>query len=255
MIGLFACSTNTVGQAKQALDAHDLASAERLYRETLAQDPSNTKALAGLGWTYHLALKKEEAASSFTQCLNQDPNNTECLRGKASVILSQGDLLLAETWIVRAQQITPDDPELQVTMGILHLSKGEITRAREILESVNKRFPRNAKFILPYIESLFREGRSSTALEKVEAALQITETPRRTTAMLWLLRARILLEMSSQNEDCNEVAGVQQWVTESERSIAEARSTGVEVPNLAIIERQMLRRRIHLQEKCGIITE
>ena len=254
IIGLFACTNNTVGRAKQALDAHDLATAEKLYREALGHDPSDTKALAGLGWTYHLALKPEEAANSFTQCLNQQPTNTECIRGRSSVILSQGDILLAETWIERAQQISPDDPELQITMALLHLAKGEITQGREILESVVQRFPTNSRFRLPYSESLFREGQSERALENVEEALKIS-APRRTVAMLWVLRARILLDISAKSENCSDVSKIQQWVDEAERSLFEVKETGVAVPNLAIIERQMHRRRTHLQEKCGLKSD
>ena len=254
IIGLFACTNNTVGRAKQALDDHDLSTAEQLYREALVHDPSDVKALAGLGWTYHLALKSEEAANSFTQCLNQDPLNTECIRGRSSVILSQGDLLLAETWVQRAQQISPDDPELQVTMAILYLAKGDITKAREILETIVQRFPSNSRFRLPYSEALFREGKSEEALRNVEEALKIS-SPRRTVAMLWILRTRILLETSAKSENCSDVSKIQQWVDEAERSLTEVERTGVAVPNFATIERQMHRRRTHLQEKCGLKTD
>ena len=88
----------------------------------------------------------------------------------------------------------------------------------------------------------------------MEEALKLS-APRRTVAMLWVLRARILLEISAKSENCSEVSKIQQWVDEAERSLTEVEKTGVAVPNLAIIERQMHRRRTHLQEKCRIKSD
>ena len=85
----------------------------------------------------------------------------------------------------------------------------------------------------------------------MEAGL-ILEIPRRTSAMMWILRARILLELSAKSgDDCAQITEIQQWVSEAERSLDEANNTGVEVPNSGVIQRQFQRRRTTLQEKCA----
>lgn len=237
--------------AEDALVRHDLAEAERLYREVIREDARNEDALSGLGWTYHLALERENAANYFTQCLAINPTNIECIRGRASVILSQGDTLLAETWVDRATQIDPSNPDVQVTKSLLLLAKGDITEARILLEKVVASHPNDSKYWLPYVESLLREGQTLKAKDKVEEALRLTSAPRRTTAMLWMVRARVLLEGSAQNQqDCTQAEKSSLWIDEAARSLDEARKTGVEIPNLAMVDEQLQRRRLDLRSKC-----
>ena len=237
--------------AEDALLRHDLAEAERLYREAIQKDVRNEVALAGLGWTYHLALERDNAASYFTQCLTLNPTNVECIRGRASVILSQGDILLAETWVDRAMQIDPGNADVQVTKALLLLAKGEISEARVLLEKVVTAYPTDSKYWLPYVESLLREGQTLKAKSKVEEALQLPSAPRRTTAMLWMVRARILLEGSAQNQhDCTQADKASLWIDEASRSLDEAKKTGVEIPNLAMVDEQLQRRRLDLRSKC-----
>ncbi len=256
MIGLSTgCNLNRLQEAKDSLDEHDLANAERLYRRVLEEDSSNIEALAGLGWTYHLALKKEDALAQFTHCLTLEPENIDCLRGKSSVILSQGDGTQARIWLDKALRIDDDDPEVLVTDAIWKLSQGEISKASRQLGLVVQRFPKEGRYRLPYGEALLKSGNPELALQEVQTALQLT-VPRRTRAMLWILRARLLLEMSARaGEDCSQLKAIQQWVVEAERSLTESTSTGVEVPNSGMIHRQLERRRTTLSERCPTVLK
>ena len=252
---LSGCNLNRLQQAKDSLDSHDLAKAEHQYRAVLESNPKETKALAGLGWTYHLALKRDEALSQFSYCLSIDPTNVECLRGKSSVILAQGDATKARLWLDKALLIAPDDPEVLVSEAIWMLAQGEISKASRQLELVIRRVPDNGRYRLPYAEALIREGRTKEALEQTEIGLK-GEIPRRTQAMIWILRARALLEISSSaGEDCSQLETINVWVSEAQRSLDEADGTGIEVPNSAMINRQLGRRRTTLQEKCPIQQE
>ena len=71
--GVSGCNLNRLKEAKESLDSHDLATAEKQYRTILESNPQEIEALAGLGWTYHLALKREEALSQFSYCLGMNP--------------------------------------------------------------------------------------------------------------------------------------------------------------------------------------
>lgn len=252
---LSGCNLNGLKQAKESLDAHDLSAAEKQYRSILEDNPQEVEALAGLGWTYHLALKREEALSQFSYCLGIDPQNVECIRGKSSVILAQGDPIKARLWLDKALLIAPDDPEVLVTEAIWLLAQGEISKASRQLEMIVRRVPNNGRFRLPYAEALLRERKTREALEQTEVALQ-SDIPRRTQAMVWILRARALLEISSSaGEDCSQLDAINKWVLEAERALDEATVTGVEVPNSAMINRQLGRRRTTLQEQCPMVND
>ena len=135
------------------------------------------------------------------------------------------------------------------------LAQGEITKASRQLEMVIRRLPDNGRYRLPYAEALIREGRTKDALEQTEIGLQ-SQIPRRTQAMVLdhkgssftgdlLLCRRRLFSVNTINV----------WVSEAERALDEAAATGVEVPNSAMINRQLGRRRTTLQEKCPVGNE
>ena len=246
----FACNSLT-DQAKQALDQHDLAQAENLYRQSLRENPQNIVALTGLGWTYHLAMQRENAAQNFMMCINLDTSNIECMRGRASVALAEGDIRLAENWIDKAMLLDPRDPELINTSAILDLSKGQISDAKAKMESLSSYFGEKPALRLGYAETLLRMDDVETALEQTEMALQSPKLLLRYQAMFWLLRARILLEGSARSaKDCTQKEAMLAWVAEAKRSMEQAEATGVSVPNWATIHRQILRRQNSILAEC-----
>jgi putative aminopeptidase FrvX len=59
------------------------------------------------------------------------------------------------------------------------------------------------------------------------------------------------LEGSAQNQqDCTQADKSSLWIDEAARSLDEARKTGVEIPNLAMVDEQLQRRRLDLRSKC-----
>ncbi len=68
---LSACSADHhAEEGEAALAAHDLATAEQSFRTALDRDPRHVGALAGLGWTYHLAGQRSAARSAFSRCVD-----------------------------------------------------------------------------------------------------------------------------------------------------------------------------------------
>ena len=258
IIILFACLSNDeTKRAKIALDEHDLSAAEVLYRRAIQEDPRDTEAMSGLGWTYHLALQREAAAQSFERCLEVDPQNASCLRGSASVALASGDIVKAKTLLSVAQAEHPDDPEILSTVALVNLSEGNITTARDQYARLVSRFPTRTEFLLGYSEALLLNSETKKALNNTEIALQDPTLLLRYRAMFWLLRARVLLEGSAGTlqEDCQQRDQVLEWIAEAERSIEKAIETGVSMPNFAILNRQVLRRKSTVMEKCPVKTD
>ena len=83
---LSGCNLNRLNRLRNLLDSHDLAKAEQQYRAILESNPQEDEALAGLGWTYYLALKRDDARrSQFSYCLSIEPTNVECIRAVSRV--------------------------------------------------------------------------------------------------------------------------------------------------------------------------
>jgi Tfp pilus assembly protein PilF len=248
---LLSCQT-PLEQAQLALGQHDLVLAEQHFREAIQLDPNNPKAIAGLGWTYHIALEKMLAAQSFERCLQIDKQNVECMRGRASVALAQQEFQVAEHWLKQAHGINADDPELQLSMALLELSQGEHEVALLSLEAMTRRFPLRSEFRLTYAETLLRNKRFEEALKETETVLNDESLLPRYQAMCWMLRVRILLEGSSivLERSCVQKGEVWKWVSEAERSLERAKSIGISIPNLAVVQRQIARRKNDILSKC-----
>lgn len=239
-------------EGQKALEQHDLVLAEQHFREAIQLDSNDQKAIAGLGWTYHLASEKMMAAQSFERCIQLNEQNIECMRGRASVALAQQESQAAEKWLQKAELVAPDDPEVQLSTALLNLAQGENDKALEVLESVIRRFPERSEFRLTYAESLLRNKLFEEALEQSEIILSDEKLLPRYQVMCWILRVRILLEGSAGvlQTDCSQKDAVWMWVLESERSLDKAKEVGIAIPNLAVLQRQIGRRKNDILAKC-----
>ena len=103
-------------------------------------------------------------------------------------------------------------------------------------------------------EVKFRKGESQEAVALSKEGLQKPGTPIRYRAMLWALRARALIKSTAGVEDperCEETAPpVFAWIQSAQEAVEEAEKTGVSLPDLPIVKRQVLRRKAMLLENC-----
>ena len=248
------CSVNRdLEQAQIAMHEHDVARAERYYRAILQKNPQHLLALEGLGWLYHLSGKTESANSLFDRCLGIDEENAECLRGKASISLSQGKNNVARSYLEKALMLYPDNPKVESSYALLVLTEGNAFEAEERYLSLSRRFPNKAEYMLGLGEALFRKDECQKVLSISEQALLIPETPLRYQAMLWALRSRALLRIVASLEDiCKQDAKtIEIWLEEAEFSIEKSKMTGVQLPDLPIIERTIAQQQEYVLETCA----
>jgi len=255
----FACSAEAITQKGQkALDAHDLAGAETHFRKAISKDNRHLPAVVGLGWTYLLAGEKEGAEKVFDRCLQISAQDPGCLRGRASVSMRSGAFAKAQELLNKAMELYPDNPKVLSSYALLLLNQGNLGKAEEHYRSLVERLPRQAEYRLGLAESRLRQGDSDSALALVESAIAIKSTPVRTVAMLWALRARSLIARSAGLEDsdnCDQTAPpVLAWIKSAEKSADRAFQTGVELPDLPALRRQILRRRAVVKELCPATT-
>jgi Flp pilus assembly protein TadD len=70
------------------------------------------------------------------QLLNVDPNNSHLLREAAELSMDSGNFDLAGTYLARAEEGQPDDPQLLNLRGLLAMRTGSMEAARDAFQSL-----------------------------------------------------------------------------------------------------------------------
>lgn len=254
-----ACSADHhVAKGNEALEAHQLSAAEQAFRTALDRDPGHVEALAGLGWTYHLAGQRGAARSAFARCIDVAPEAAECLRGLGSLAMAEGQPGVARDLLGRARAAAPDDPKVLSSLALLSLSLGEVEAARQRYDELVRRFPNDPAYRLGLAEATLRKGDATEAIAIVEAGLALSGGPVRYRAMLWQLEARALVAASGGREDperCAETAPpVRAWLEAAEAAVAQAEQLDVGLPDLPAVRRQVLRRKAVLDATCPLAS-
>lgn len=242
-------------RGKAALDAHDLAAAEKHFRAGLGREPNHVGALSGLGWVYLLAAQHEAASAAFGHCLSVSPKEVDCLRGSAGVATAQGNPALAKRQLNKAVALAPFDARVQSSLALLELAAGEsdkaIARYRELID----REPERAEYRLGIAEALLRARDFAAALTQIEAGLAGESGPKRTRAMLLQAQGRALVASASKHLDPDDCAGsaeaVKVWLEAAETAANAARATGVDLPDLVEVDRRVRRQRARVAEVCA----
>ena len=255
---LIACGASySTREGEAALEVHDLPKAETAFRSALERDPSYEAALSGLGWTYHLAGKTEAARSIFQRCEQLHPESTECMRGLGSIAFSEGKIIQARAWIEAAQGVAPSDPKVESSVALLAMVEGRLSVAQSAYQSLSDRFPEQAEYRLGLGECYFRQGDALKAADIAVEALQLSGTPTRYRAMLFALHARSLLKATAGVEDpkdCERTAPpVHEWLVAAQNSIEQSIATNVDMGEIYVVQRQILRRQTMLTENCPTV--
>jgi Flp pilus assembly protein TadD len=243
-----------IAQGQAALDAHDLAEAEARFREALGRAPDDPRALAGLGWTYHLVGERRAAQEAFGRCADVHPQAADCLRGLASVAMAEGQVGRAAELLGRAAAAAPGDAKVASSQALLALVTGDVAGAVAGYSALVERFPGDPEYRLGQAEALLRSGDAPAALAAVEAGLGAPDAPPRLRAMLWQLEARALLVASAGREDPSDCAAtappVRAWLDAADAAVEMAAAVGVSLPDLPEVRRRVKRRRELLDAAC-----
>jgi tetratricopeptide (TPR) repeat protein len=255
LLFLLGCSAeHHAEKGDEALELHDLTTAEASYRKALDKDPMHLPALEGLAWTYYLADQRGAAITAFSRCRELDPDRLGCIRGMASIALGEGEVGRARDLLGHALSLSPEDPGVQSSQALLEIRSGDLDQAEERYQSLVRRFPEQAEYLLGLAEVQLRKGQSGQSLESLDQARTLASVPVRYRARLHVLRARVLVAESAGRVDpekCSDTAPpVLEWLDAADASLAQAESTGVNPPDLPAAKRLILRRRGVVEDKC-----
>lgn len=246
---VFGCGVeHQLDKGRDAIEKRDLVEAEISFRKALNSEPSNTEALYGLGWTYYLAAKNDEAREMFKRCIDTDPRSHLGYKGLGSVAMIEGNLGTAEESYLKALNLAPSDSAVLNSLGLLYLRQEENLKALEIYEKVKG----EPALAVGHSEALMRLERLDEARQVVEEAIK-TPGPKSTEALLHQTRARILLRISAGRLDsstCASAEALLAWLDEAEQSLEKAAKLQPDLPELFSIRKTVHQRKRQIQNLC-----
>lgn len=153
VLSTVACGSENKDPLTQALEAHaegDLADAERLYKQVIADDPSNKFAHYNLGLIAQTEGRNDEAAASYREVLKVDPRFVPA-NFNLAIILTETDPDEAIRLYRRIIDIEPQNAPAHLNLGFVLKEHGdekageaEIAKAIEIDPSLSKRVEPNS---------------------------------------------------------------------------------------------------------------
>jgi tetratricopeptide (TPR) repeat protein len=111
----------------QTLAAADsLTAAEEEYRQIVAAEPNNVRALTGLGWCLLRKADYKESVQVYRQATEAEPNNADAWAGLGNAALGGGDLATAEQALGKAKAIDPENVAMKKGLELLaRATKGQ----------------------------------------------------------------------------------------------------------------------------------
>lgn len=251
---LLACGPGgDITRGQRALDAGDLATAERAFRSAVDADPTSVDALYGLGWTWHLAGDGAAARGAFEKLVVLGPASPLGYKGLGSVALSEGNLPEARTRFGAALERSPGDLAILHSLALVELSAKDGPAALAALDALVAREPDRAEFHQARAEALLLLDRGDDAVDAATIAVAKGGTLR-VQVLARLTRARALLVASAHRVDpaaCAETAPpVYAWMDEADRMLDEAVALQPSFAELVTARRAVSRRRGAVDDAC-----
>ena len=241
-------------RGREALDRNDLEEAQAAFGRALADRPDDPDALYGLGWTSHVAGRREEARLAFERCIQAAPGSPLGFKGLGSVALAEGELVEAEAWFGEALDRAPGDRAVRNSLALVHLKAGRTQEALALYEALRHEDPADAALALGQAQAFVQAARLPEALAVVEAALAGRTAGARTAGLLHAMRARILVALTAGRIEPDRCAGtVPPVLTRLDAAAAdleEAAERGVPAEDLLSTRRLLLRRREEIGAAC-----
>jgi Flp pilus assembly protein TadD len=118
--------------------------------------------------------KDEEAAQLLTSLLAENPDNWRLLYARGTSYERLGRWSDAETDLVAALKLSPEEPELLNYLGYSWIDRGQnLTQAMAMIEKALAANPRSGAMIDSLGWGYYRQGDYETAVAKLEEAVEL----------------------------------------------------------------------------------
>lgn len=152
------------------LASGDKAAAEGRLADWLTKFPKDLTARAYAGDVYLQANDNRQAITQYEVLLQANPDNVIALNNLASLYQREKDPRAAET-AERALTLSPDNVEVQDTLGWILVEKAQLPRALDLLGKAAAKRPQAGTVHYHYGVALVRAGKKVEAKKELTAAL------------------------------------------------------------------------------------
>ncbi len=172
-----AASSDRLDRAEEARAGGDYDVALALFREIIAEDPTETRAYLGIGDVY---LERDEyyaAEPFYARAARLEPDNYTAQHRHGNVLHLLSRFVEALQAYQRAQTIDPEGFEANLGLGSTYLELDEPERAVAYAERAVRIDPANGRARANLGTAYHQTGRVDEAVEQYLIALELTDDP------------------------------------------------------------------------------
>jgi tetratricopeptide (TPR) repeat protein len=161
--------------------ARDLkwADAERRYLEMLSIEPRNAEAYQGLGQIYLRQRLFPQAKETFEFVLKIKKADDATYSGLAEIAESEGQLPLAETYLLKASDLNPKSAHRQAELAEWYVAHGQALKAKGFARRAAELEPASAKYAELSLEVALAQKDGAEARKCYERLRLLTEDHRK----------------------------------------------------------------------------
>jgi tetratricopeptide (TPR) repeat protein len=149
----------------------DSAGAVAAFQTARQLAPADAAPALDLALLYDQTARSKEARHEYQMVIQLQPDNTVALNNLAYLDAEEGvNLDQALAHAQRAQQRTPDDPDVQDTLALVYIRKNLTNDGVRMLRDLVSRNPDNAAFHLHLALALYQKGDRPWAKRELQAA-------------------------------------------------------------------------------------
>jgi Flp pilus assembly protein TadD len=130
-----------LAELDRRMEANNLATIEKHYREALARDPELDQARLGLGETLRKLFRNAEAKVEYSDYLSRHEDDPVALAGAGRNAAELGDNEAAIRLLDQALQIDPEEPSALKGRAAIDIARGDFGAARRRLDQALARDP------------------------------------------------------------------------------------------------------------------
>jgi len=159
-----------LGDTLAVMKRYSEASAAFAKAQELA--PNEISPLVRLAMTYEATGKKESTEPLYKKILTIDPNNFVALNNLAYIMVTSpnGDTDLALTYVQKAKQYAPNNPDIDDTLGLIYLKKNQHDNAIRIFKELLNKQPGHVTWRIHMADALFNKGDKLQARKELDEA-------------------------------------------------------------------------------------
>jgi Tfp pilus assembly protein PilF len=142
------------------------------WEETLKKYPDSITSYKFIGYLYMERGRNDLAASYFRAGLERSPYEPTLLNGLAGVHIRKGDLKKAEELLRKANRVDPKDSDTYCNLGVLYYEKGDMDQGRFYLQKALEIDSKNAFAHVNLGVILYNRNQWEEAVREFERALE-----------------------------------------------------------------------------------